>query len=423
MSDAVIVDKLSKQYQLEETGQYMVTLREAIMSLPQRFLGKQRRSSEGIWALKEISFRVGEGEVVGIIGRNGAGKSTLLKILSKITFPTSGRVKVNGRIASLLEIGAGFHNELTGRENILLNASILGMKRSEVLKQFDAIVSFAGVDTKFLDTPVKHYSSGMRVRLGFSVAAHLISDILLVDEILAVGDVVFQKKCLGAMDNLRNRGKTILFVSHNMAAVEHLCSRAIWIDNGQVKLDGGPSEVIGAYMGSFALCQQARIDVGSIQARAGNGDARFTAVEFLTRAGEPLKLIRSGDGITIRLHYWAKVPLGNPIFILRIDTELGTKLTEMNTWMTDCEIPLLAPGTGYVDLEVEFLNLMPGRYPISLALGGEWPTFYDRLDHCAILEIEASDFYKTGKGIERRFGLIFLPCKWRLNGLQSYVEK
>jgi lipopolysaccharide transport system ATP-binding protein len=423
MSDSIIVEKLSKQYQLGEPSQYCVTMREALVSLPQRLFGHQRKPNESIWALKEVSFNIGEGEVVGIIGRNGAGKSTLLKLLSKITFPTSGRVKVNGRVASLLEIGAGFHCELTGRENILLNASILGMKRSEVLKQFDAIVSFAGVDLKFIDIPVKRYSSGMRTRLGFSVAAHLITDILLVDEILAVGDVAFQKKCMGAMDNLRDRGKTILFVSHNMAAVEHLCSRAIWIENGQVKLDGSAREVIGAYMGSFVGAEQTRIDVGNIQARAGNGEARFTAVEFLTREGEPLKLIRSGEGMTIRLHYSAKAPLVHPIFNLRIDTELGTKLTEMSTWMTDYEIPLIAPGTGYLDLEVEFLNLMPGRYPISLALAGEWPTFYDRLDHCLMLDVEPSDFYKTGKGIERRFGLIFLPYKWRLNGVHGCVEK
>jgi lipopolysaccharide transport system ATP-binding protein len=423
MSDAIFVDKLSKQYQLGEALQYIGTLREALTSLHRRFFGNPRRPSESIWALKEISFKIAEGEVVGIIGRNGAGKTTLLKILSKITFPTSGRVKVNGRVASLLEIGAGFHNELTGRENIMLNASILGMKRREVLKQFDAIVSFAGVDTKFIDTLVKRYSSGMRARLAFSVAAHLISDILLVDEILAVGDVAFQKKCLGAMDNLRDKGKTILFVSHNMAAVEHLCSRAIWIENGQVKLDGNPREVIGAYMESFAVDQQARIDVGSIQARAGNGEARFTAIEFLTREGEPLKLLRSGEGMTIRLHYSAKAPLVHPIFVFRIDTELGTKLTEMNTWATDYEIPLIPPGPGYLDLEVEFLNLLPGRYPISLALAGQWPTCYDRLDHCAMLDVEPSDFYKTGKGIERGFGLIFLPYKWRLKESHAYAEK
>jgi lipopolysaccharide transport system ATP-binding protein len=421
MSEAIIVDKLSKRYQLGEAGYR--TLREALMALPQRFRGKQRKPSEGLWALKEISFKVREGEVIGIIGRNGAGKSTLLKVLSKITYPTSGTVTVNGRVAALLDVGTGFHHELTGRENILLSASILGMKRSEVLKQFDSIVSFAGVDTKFIDTPVKRYSSGMRVRLAFSVAAHLVTDILLVDEILAVGDVVFQKKCLGAMDNLRERGRTIFFVSHNMAAVEHLCSRAIWIDNGQVKLDGSPREVLEAYIRSVAVVQQAKLDLGSIQARAGNGEARLTAVEFLTHDGEPLKMVRSGQEMIIRLHYFAKVPIANPTFILKMFTELGTMLTEMNTWMTDCEIPVIEAGSGYIDLEIDFLNLMPGRYPISVALAGTWPTYYDRLDHCAVLEVEPSNFYKTGKGIERRFGIIFLPCRWKLNVLQSDLRK
>src|SRR5206468_10115511 len=203
------------------------------------------RKPETIWALKDVSFKVQEGEVLGIIGRNGAGKSTLLKVLSKITYPTSGKMKVNGRLAALLEVGTGFHGELSGRENIFLNGSILGMTRKEIEAKLDAIVSFAGVE-RFLDTPVKHYSSGMFLRLGFAVAAHLEPDVLLVDEVLAVGDAAFQKKCLNAMDEMRSGGRTVLFVSHNLAAVENLCSRALWIDNGQIRLDGKPKDVIEA---------------------------------------------------------------------------------------------------------------------------------------------------------------------------------
>jgi hypothetical protein len=190
-----------------------------------------------------------------------------------------------------------------------------------------------------------------------------------------------------------------------------------------VKLDGTPREVLEAYMRSVGLGQQARIDVGNIQARAGNGEARFTAVEFLSHAGEPVKMVSSGQDMTIRLHYFAKVPIAHPVFILQIFSELGTMLTEMNTWMTDCEIPVLEAGSGYIDLEIDFLNLMPGRYPISVALAGVWPSYYDRLDHCAVLEVEPSNFYKTGKGIERRFGIIFLPCRWKLNVLQSDLRK
>src|SRR4029077_19960305 len=201
-----------------------------------------------------VSFHVDEGEVIGIIGRNGAGKSTLLKILSRITYPTSGAVKVRGRIASLLEVGTGFHDELTGRENFYLNGSILGMKKREVDRHFDAIVDFSGVE-QFIDTPIKRYSSGMRLRLGFAVAAHLDPDVLVVDEVLAVGDAGFQKKCIKAMDGLRSSGRTVFFVSHNLAAVENLCSRGIWLDAGSIQMDGAAKEVILSYMRSFASAQ------------------------------------------------------------------------------------------------------------------------------------------------------------------------
>ena len=211
----------------------------------------RRRPKDILWALRDVNFSVEEGEVVGIIGRNGAGKSTLLKILSKITYPTSGRVRTRGRVASLLEVGTGFHEELTGRENVYLNGSILGMKKREVDEKFEAIVSFSGVE-RFVDTPIKRYSSGMRMRLGFSVAAHLEPDVLIVDEVLAVGDAAFQKKCISAMQDMRGGGRTVLFVSHNMAAVENLCTRGIWIANGNVRLDGPTHEVIEAYMASFA---------------------------------------------------------------------------------------------------------------------------------------------------------------------------
>ena len=196
-----------------------------------------------MWVLQGVSFQVKEGEVVGIIGRNGAGKSTLLKILSRITYPTLGKIETRGRIAALLEVGTGFHGELTGRENIFLNGSILGMKRKEIEGKLDAIIVFAGV-AQFIDTPVKRYSSGMFLRLGFAVAAHLEPEVLIIDEVLAVGDVGFQRKCLNAMSELRNGGRTVLFVSHNMSAVENLCSRVLWIDNGQLRQDGDAKEVI-----------------------------------------------------------------------------------------------------------------------------------------------------------------------------------
>jgi len=409
---SIRVHKLSKRYKLGQfAGSRM--LRESLVNWCKGLFRREKSVQSTFWALKDISIDIKEGEVLGIIGRNGAGKSTLLKVLSKITFPTSGSLKVNGRVASLLEVGTGFHDELTGRENIFLNGSILGMGKKEIQKQMDAIVSFAGVE-RFIDTPIKRYSSGMRLRLGFAVAAHLESDILIVDEVLAVGDAGFQKKCLAAMGNLRAKGKTVLFVSHNMLAVENLCSRVIWIDNGQVKQDGEPKEVINAYMTSFAEAQTG-YNFEKITSRRGSGDARLTSLEFLNIDREPLKAIRSGDRVVVRFYYNVKNPIAYPIFVFRILTEHGMLITELNTWSIDFEIPRLEPGVGSIDLEIEFLNLMPGRYFITLLLADMGTLDYDVLDNCGTFMVEPSDFYQTGKGIESRFGLIFLPFKWAFN--------
>src|SRR5262245_45190098 len=254
-------------------------LRERVVAKIRRPFGRSS-AAESVWALRDVSFDTDEGEVVGIIGRNGAGKSTLLKILSRITHPTSGSARVNGRVAALLEVGTGFHDELTGRENIYLNGSILGMRKREVEERFDAIVDFSGVE-QFIDTPIKHYSSGMRLRLGFAVAAHLEPDVLIVDEVLAVGDAAFQKKCLSAMHDLRGGGRTVLFVSHNMAAVENLCSRAIWISSGEVRMDGPTHAVIEAYMSTFASPGSASNALASVDGRRGTGEISYTRVEFL----------------------------------------------------------------------------------------------------------------------------------------------
>ena len=254
MNSIVRVDKVSKQYRIGAREVAYQTLRDTITSAvraPLRRLQARnsRRSFETIWALKDVSFEVAAGEVVGIIGRNGAGKSTLLKVLSRITEPTSGRIELYGRVASLLEVGTGFHPELTGRENIYLNGAILGMHRVEIARKFDEIVDFSEVD-QFIDTPVKHYSSGMYVRLAFAVAAHLEPEILIVDEVLSVGDAQFQKKCLGKMSAIAKQGRTVLFVSHNMSAVSRLCERAILLGDGGVKVQGPVNDVVGSYLSS-----------------------------------------------------------------------------------------------------------------------------------------------------------------------------
>jgi lipopolysaccharide transport system ATP-binding protein len=254
---AIRVEALGKSYDLASAGTRPGSLREAIaraITVPWRHLqvrrGRRGTSGDSFWALRDVSFAVAPGEVVGVIGRNGAGKSTLLKVLSRITEPTSGRAVLYGRVGSLLEVGTGFHPELTGRENIFLSGAILGMRRTDIIRRFDEIVSFAEVE-RFLDTPIKRYSSGMYVRLAFAVAAHLEADILLVDEVLAVGDAAFQRKSLGKMSSMTQEGRTVLFVSHNLLAVEGLCPRALWLHDGELRQDGEAASVVAGYLGSF----------------------------------------------------------------------------------------------------------------------------------------------------------------------------
>src|SRR5579862_5277547 len=318
MARSVSVEALSKRYDLG-ASQQETQLRDQLVRLLRAPFGK-RRSKEVLWALSEVSFTVEQGEVVGIIGRNGAGKSTLLKILSKITYPTSGRVRTWGRVAALLEVGAGFHEELTGRENIYLNGSIMGMRKREVDNKLEAIVEFSGLQ-RFIDTPIKRYSSGMRSRLGFAVAAHLDPDVLIVDEVLAVGDADFQKKCISAMHELRGGGRTVLFVSHNMSAVENLCSRGIWLAQGRVQLDGPADKAIEAYMNSFASADNSAIGLANVKDRSGSGEIRFTRIEFLSTQGELQTVTRAGKSIVIRLHYRANEPVSRPDFALRLYTE------------------------------------------------------------------------------------------------------
>jgi lipopolysaccharide transport system ATP-binding protein len=417
MTESITVDKLSKLYRLGQAVQETM-IRERIVNLLRNPFAKKADREEIIWALRDVSFSVKEGEVVGIVGRNGAGKSTLLKVLSNITYPTSGRVNVQGRVASLLEVGTGFHEELTGRENIYLNGSILGMRKREVQTKLDAIIDFAGV-ARFIDTPIKRYSSGMRLRLGFAVAAHLDPDVLIVDEVLAVGDAGFQKKCLSVMEDLRKGGRTVLFVSHNMAAVENLCSRGIWIDSGSVRQDGPTHEVIRSYLSSFAESQQTASDLSRVDSRHGSGEIRYTGIAFLTLDGQPQMVTRSGDSIRLRFFYHSEKTIPYPSFGFRLLTEMGTLVTDTSTWHHSLDIPEIVPGDGYLDLEIDFLNLLPGRYDFSLWITGLSHQVYDGIEHCARLEVELANVYRSGKSIDARSGIVYFPQKWNLQGLQS----
>lgn len=416
MSRAISVENLSKRYRLGALHQE-TQLRAQIQRLFRASFGKRRPPGEVLWALRDVSFTVEQGEVVGIIGRNGAGKSTLLKILAKITYPTSGRVRAHGRVAALLEVGAGFHEELTGRENVYLNGSILGMKKREVDAKLEAIVEFSGLQ-RFIDTPIKRYSSGMRSRLGFAVAAHLNPDVLIVDEVLAVGDAAFQKKCISAMHELRGGGRTVLFVSHNMSAVENLCTRGIWIAQGAVQLDGPADQVIEAYMSSFASAESASNALTTVKDRSGSGEVRFTRVEFRSSQGELQAVTRSGKSVVIRLHYRASARIDHPNFVLRLHTELGALITHTSTWLHGLDAPPIPLGDGYVDLEIDALNLMPGRYYLSLRLNStvEERT-YDAVEHAVYLDIEEAPIYGQSRRIDNRFGLVFFPQRWRLEGI------
>jgi lipopolysaccharide transport system ATP-binding protein len=409
MMHSIRAENVTKGYRLGEAQHNM--LREAVMAgLSRLWSGKKASEPKWKWALNGVSLDIPRGQRVGLIGRNGAGKSTLLKVMSRITSPTAGRVQVWGRVGSLLEVGTGFHEELTGRENIYLSGSTLGMRKREIDASMDQIIEFADV-ADFLDTPIKRYSSGMRMRLGFSVAAHLRTDVLFVDEVLAVGDIGFQKKCLGTMRELSNGGRTVVFVSHNMAAVESLCERTIWIADGKVVQDGNTKDVIRAYLGSFGAAQTQALDLRSVAEREGNGIVRFTKMEFLNRDGTEKRVVQSGDSFTIRFHYECQRDVPNLHFGIRIYSHLGVLLTDAHTWATAQPVPLARRGSGMIDMEIDFLNLMPGTFFLGI-WASSFHEYHDVLNNVATLDIEPSDYYGTGRGIESRFGLMFLPCRW-----------
>ncbi len=424
MVHSITVDNLSKKFDISKLKKE-TQFREMLVNFARRAVFRNRDKKEEIWALKNVSFKVEKGEIVGIVGRNGAGKSTLLKILSRITYPTSGTYDIQGRVGSLLEVGTGFHWELSGRENIYLNGSILGMTKKEVKKKLDAIVAFSEVE-KFLDTPIKRYSSGMRLKLGFSVAAHLDTDILFVDEVLAVGDVAFQKKCLDTMKDLKNSGRTVIFVSHTMSTVENLCPRVLWFDKGELRLDGRSSEVIQSYVSQFAgKVQESKFDLSDVAHREGSGEIRYTGIEFLDLDGNPKDHILSGDGLKVKLHYKVFKPIARPEFYFRFYTDLGVRVATFGTSLSGHEIPTLYPGTGSIEVDIDSLNIMPDRYYLNLwinsanVLINKNETTHDGLERCTAVDIETSDYYRSGKGIDKWWGVTFMPCKWNLEGSKN----
>jgi lipopolysaccharide transport system ATP-binding protein len=416
---AIRAEGLGKRYRLGQREKY-VALRDVLAKTLQAPLGWLRGSRNGrdgsaeLWALRDVHLEVRHGEVVGMIGPNGAGKTTLLKILSRITRPTTGRAEVYGRVGSLLEVGTGFHPELTGRENIYLNGAILGMGRHEITRKFDEMVAFAEVE-RFLDTPVKHYSTGMYVRLAFAVAAHLEPEILLVDEVLAVGDIAFQKKCLGKMGEVARQGRTVLFVSHNMAAVLNLCSRGILLEGGRVAGDGPASEVVEQYL--RGLKANAVQDLRELRERRGRGQVRFTRVHFENGGGNATGQGVSGQPLVFVLDYAARndLPLNNCRVAVVISDRLGQVMFNCTSELTNRE-PVNLPPSGSVRCEVPRLPLSQGQYHVAAFLEVN-REIEDWIDVAAALDVVDGDFYGTGKVYPEgwRGKGVLVPHRWIWN--------
>ena len=371
MSDfAVRAQDLGKSYLLGQMNSYR-TIREAIASVPTKLLGREgpeTRGRQSMWALRHLDFEVAPGEAVGIIGHNGAGKSTLLKLLSRVTGPTEGRAEVVGRVSALLEVGTGFHPELTGRENVYLNGSVLGMRRSEITAKFDDIVGFADV-APHIDTPIKRYSSGMQVRLAFAVAAHLEPEVLIVDEVLAVGDAAFQRKCLGSLERSAKRGRTVLFVSHNLPAIRSLCSRAIVLDQGRKAFEGTADAAVEFYLNSRANDVAKAGSVAELQRHRDyvmGGHLHFTDFSFVGSEGSD-KVVRVGDPLELRFAFRVDMPLGDVLVRLNIYSLDDVMVGQAGTTNQYPPIPHLDPGTYELRASIRELGLQPGRYAVGLS--------------------------------------------------------
>jgi ABC-type polysaccharide/polyol phosphate transport system ATPase subunit len=393
---AIVFEGVWKKFRRGERHDSLRDLVPALVSRLARRGPAAALENEEFWATRDVSFEVKPGEALGIIGPNGAGKSTILKLLTKILRPTRGRIEMHGRVGALIEVAAGFHPDLTGRENVYLQGAIMGMARAEITRKFEAIVDFSGVE-EFIDTPVKRYSSGMNARLGFAIAAHLDPDILLIDEVLSVGDVGFQEKCVARMRELLARGVPLVFVSHNLAAVVDLCTRAILVERGTVRFDGRPAEAVAEF-------RRARRDPIAAGARAGGHGIRITDVHLLQADGEPSPLFRTDLPMTVQVHYHADQPIRRPHVAVDIHGMDGVYCAGINTRMDDCTLGTLE-GDGRVELVIPRLNLLPGCYTISVGI----------LDPQGLrpLDIQNRAYPFTVVSDRRDFGFVYLAHHWR----------
>lgn len=415
---AIKIEGIGKRYRIgkkEERADTLVGLVLNTIKAPVRSFRNLRGLSvfekdEGediVWALRDVSFEIKQGETVGLIGRNGAGKSTLLKVLSRITEPTTGHIDVYGRVSSLLEVGTGFHPELTGRENVYLNGTILGMKKAEIDRKFDEIVDFSGVE-QYIDTPVKRYSSGMKVRLGFAVAAHLEPDILLVDEVLAVGDVAFQKKCIGKMESVADEGRTVVFVSHQMSMIQALCKRGIVMNKGGVIFDGTVDDAVAEYLQQME--QGAEDPFLNNPFRSGDQRIHFTDIRIRNSRGQVTNLLVAGESVTIEFEYSNPANVNSADLVFTIYDEFGSAISNVSFSLTDFQAGQLG-AKGLFLCEIEKIPLVIGSYKIAAAINANGQNV-DHLPNAVRFEIVSSTFYSNGRTSNSRYGPIMLEHKW-----------
>jgi len=427
--DVIKIENVSKQYRLGVVGTN--TLRGDVARWWAKICGKEdpalkigaddnysNVSGDYLWALKNVDLKVSNGDILGIIGKNGAGKTTLLKLLTRITAPSKGLIKIKGKIASLLEVGTGFHPELTGRENIFLNGAILGMTKKEIRDKFDEIVDFSGVE-QFIDTPVKRYSSGMYVRLAFAVAAHLEPDILVVDEVLAVGDAEFQRRCVGKMQDVSsNEGRTVLFVSHNMASIKYLCERVILLDNGKIIMDGDAQEVVNNYVlesrnESSGENKDYYIDTNKLKINKNLG-IQIDEVKIIN-PDENNSCLYTGCTLKFIIKYSASKQFIAPRFIIRIKDELDIEVIRLSNMPISGYVINELFNHGVVELIINKLPLVKGKYYIDLAFSREKAESYLNYNSLIYINVQGNDVYNSGVELDRTRGIVCVEHQWSHN--------
>lgn len=403
MSEQAIIRFQNVSKRFAYTVEKPKTILEAVISIFSR--ARRREQAQDLWAIRNVSFDVMPGQCLGIIGRNGSGKSSMLKLVARILRPTSGRVLVNGRVSALLELGAGFHPDLTGRENIFLNASVLGLSKQDTHRCFDSIVAFSELE-EFIDMPVKHYSSGMYMRLGFSVAIHVSPDILIVDEILSVGDQAFQTKCIDRIYEMKRKGTTIILVSHNLDMMRKLCTHLLWMEHGKVQASGLTADVAEQYK---AYSQRREDQQFSRQLadfeRWGTGDIEITAVRFLDEIGQEQSTFKTGDKMCIEIHYMAHKAIRNPEFGLAIFRQDGIHVNGPNSRLAGLDVGVI-DGAGILRYEIEQLPLLPARYMVTVAVhDGRLSLAYDYHRQAYLFQVIVG-------GTTEVDGLIAMSARW-----------